>query len=359
MNELPEIGKISPEIFNELIYPRLGAKSQKVLVGPQHGVDVGIVEIGNKAVALTTDPVFIVPEYGWERAAWFAIHILVSDAVTCGLKPKFLSIDLNLPMEMTKEQLEIVWDTMHQECERLGISIVCGHTARYENCHYPIVGGATVIGVGKKNEYVTPKLARIGDKIIITKGPAIEATGIFATMFPQLMAKSFGLEFSQKAQQIFYKMSVVEDAMTAVGVGVREEGVSAMHDATECGVWGGLYELSQAANLGMRIEKERIVIEDCVEEICQFFGIDPYASISEGTLIIACREHKAREIVTALTQKGIASSIVGELVDSKQGMILIEQEREKKLEHPVIDPFWKVFYDALEKYGSYRVRDDI
>jgi len=359
VNELPEIGKISPEIFNELIYPRLGAKSQKVLVGPQHGVDVGIVEIGNKAVALTTDPVFIVPEYGWERAAWFAIHILVSDAVTCGLKPKFLSIDLNLPMEMTKEQLEIVWDTMHQECKRLGISIVCGHTARYENCHYPMVGGATVIGVGKKNEYVTPKLARIGDKIIITKGPAIEATGIFATMFPQLMAKSFGLEFSQKAQQIFYKMSVVEDAMTAVGVGVREEGVSAMHDATECGVWGGLYELSQAANLGMRIEKERIVIEDCVEEICQFFGIDPYASISEGTLIIACREHKAREIVTALTQKGIASSIVGELVDSKQGMILIEQEREKKLEHPVIDPFWKVFYDALEKYGSYRVRDDI
>jgi len=64
VNELPEIGKISPEIFNELIFPRLGAKSQAVLVGPQHGIDVGIVEIGGKAVALTTDPVFIVPEYG-------------------------------------------------------------------------------------------------------------------------------------------------------------------------------------------------------------------------------------------------------------------------------------------------------
>ena len=94
-----------PEIFNELIYPRLGAKNEKVLVGPQHGVDVGIVEIGDKAVSFTCDPVFIVPEYGWEKAAWFAVHILASDALTCGLKPKFLSIDLNLPMEMTKEQL--------------------------------------------------------------------------------------------------------------------------------------------------------------------------------------------------------------------------------------------------------------
>ena len=331
-NQLPEIGKISLEIFNELIYHRLGAKSQSILVGPQHGVDVGIVEIGDKAVAMTTDPVFIVPEYGWERAAWFAVHILASDAVTCGLKPKFLSIDLNLPMDMTKDQLEVVWNTIHRECENLGISIICGHTARYENCHYPMVGGATVIGVGGKDGYVTPQLARAGDKIIITKGPAIEATGIFATMFPQLIEEKFGLEFSQRAQQIFYKMSVVEDALTAISIGIREEGVSAMHDATECGIWGGLFELSQAANLGMRIEKERIVIEDCVEDICNLFGIDPYASISEGTLIIACREHKAQEIVLALSRKGSISSIAGELIDPKNGMVLVEEGKEKKAE---------------------------
>jgi len=349
VSEIPEIGKISPEIFNELIFPRLGAKSEKVLLGPQHGVDVGIVEIGDKAVSFTCDPVFIVPQYGWERAAWFAIHILASDAVTCGLKPRFLSIDLNLPMEMTKKQLEIVWDTMHQECERLGISIITGHTARYENCHYPIVGGATVVGVGEKDEYVTSRMARARDKVIITKGPAIEATGIFATMFPHLIEKEFGLSFSQKAQQIFYKMSVVEDAMTAVGVGIRDNGVTAMHDATECGVWGGLYELAQAAGLGGRIEKERMAVEDCVEEICNYFDIDPYASISEGTLIIACRQHKAGEVVEALAQKGIKSSIAGELTEPGEGMVLVEGGNEKRLEHPIVDPFWRAFYGALEK----------
>jgi len=348
-NEMPEIGKISPEIFNELIFPRLGAKSDAILVGPQHGVDVGIVEIGGKAVSLTTDPVFIVPEYGWERAAWFAIHIIASDAVTCGLKPKFLSIDLNLPIEMTKEQLETVWDTMHQQCERMGISVICGHTARYENCHYPMVGGATMVGVGEMDEYVTPKLAGAGDKIIITKGPAIEATGIFATMFPQLIEKEFGLSFSQKAEQIFYKMSVVEDAMTAVSVGVRENGVTAMHDATECGIWGGLYEIAQAAGLGVRIEKEQIVVEDCVTEICRYFSIEPYASISEGTLIITCREHKAQEVVDALSQRGISSSIVGELTKVEKGMVLVEGGREKKLVHPIVDPFWRAFYNALEQ----------
>ena len=348
-NEMPEIGKISPVIFEEVIFPRLGAKSRSILVGPQHGVDVGIAEIGDKAVSFTCDPVFIVPQYGWERAAWFAIHIIASDSVTSGLKPKYLSIDLNLPMDMTKEQLVIVWDTIHKECEKLGISIITGHTARYENCNYPMIGGATIIGVGEKDEYVTPRLAKAGDKIIITKGPAIEASGIFATMFPGLLEKQFGKDFSKKAQRIFYLMSVVEDAMTAVSVGVRENGVTAMHDATECGVWGGLYEVAQAAGLGIRVEKEKIVVEDCVKEICQYFGIDPYASISEGTLIISCRPYKAEAVVKALAKKGIKSSIVGELIEASKGMILIEDGKEKNLKHPIVDPFWRAFYGAMQK----------
>jgi len=350
-NEMPEIGKISPQIFEELILPRLGAKSDKILVGPQHGVDVGIAEIGGKAVSFTCDPVFIVPEYGWERAAWFAIHIIASDSVTSGLRPCFLSIDLNLPMEMTKEQLEVMWQTMHGQCQKLGIAVITGHTARYENCHYPMVGGATMTGVGELDEYVSPMFARVGDKIIITKGPAIEATGIFATMFPELMERHFGAGFARKAGDVFYKMSVVEDALTAVSVGVRDNGVAALHDATECGIWGGLYEVAQAANLGVRVEKEKIVVTECVPEVCSYFGIDPYASISEGTLIIACRPHKAQTVVAALTQKGIASSVVGELTPPGEGMVLVREGKEEPLAHPIVDPFWRAFYDALQGQG--------
>jgi hydrogenase expression/formation protein HypE len=350
MSELPEIGKISPAIFQELIYPRLGAKNDKVLVGPQHGVDAGIVEIGNKAVSMTCDPVFIVPEYGWERAAWFAIHIIASDSVTSGLKPAYLSIDLNLPMEITKSQLTIMWEIIHQECQKMGINIITGHTARYSDCRYPMVGGATMVGVGEIDEYVSPKFAREGDQIIITKGPAIEASGILANMFPKLLEEKYGKEFSHKAQAIFYKMSVVDDAMIAIGVGRRDSGVTAMHDATECGIWGGLYEIGHASGLGVRVEKEKIVVEEGIPEICQYFDIDPYSSISEGTLLLTCREHAADRIVDALISKGIKSSIVGELTKFEKGMVLLKGGKETKLEHPIVDPFWKAFYSALERY---------
>jgi hydrogenase maturation factor len=209
-----------------------------------------------------------------------------------------------------------------------------------------------IAAVCKDNIDEIPRLAKAGDKIIITKGPAIEATGIFATMFPRLMAKEFGHDFAERAQKIFYQMSVVADALTAVNVGRRDNGVTTMHDATECGIWGALFEVAQAAGLGVRVEKERIVVEDCVEEICRYFAIDPYTSISEGTLIIACREHKAQNVVKALSQKGIKSSIAGELTGPERGMTLVANGREQKLEHPIVDPFWKAFYGALEKYTS-------
>ena len=350
--KLPDIGKISPEVFNELIFPRLGAKNKNILVGPQNGVDVGIVEIGDQAVAMTTDPVFIVPEYGWERAAWFATHILISDVVTSGLPPKYLAIDLNLPMKINEKELFVMWDTIHKECEKLGVSVICGHTARYENCGYPMVGGATVLAIGDKNKYVTPKLAKIGDKVIITKGPAIEASGIFATMFPKLLAREFGAEFSKQSQEIFFKMSVVKEAMTAVKVGVRDEGISSMHDATECGIWGGLYELAQASGLGIKVEKELIPVDKNIKKICDYFKIDPYESISEGTLIISCRAHKAEEVVKVLKKENIESAIVGELTKPESGMILREDGKDKELKHPGVDPFWQAFYDAMKNYDE-------
>ncbi len=345
--KLPEIGKISQQVFEELIFPRLGAANRNVLVGPMHGVDVGIIRVGRRALALTTDPVFIVPEYGWERAAWFAIHILLSDVVTSGLPPRWLAIDLNLPMSINEQQLETVWKTIHRECRRYGVSIITGHTARYDNCHWPMVGGATVIAEGGLTDWVSPRLARPGDAVIITKGPAIEAAGIFAAMFPRRLEQEFGQKFARRAEKLFWQMSVVDDARTAVSVGVRARGITALHDATECGVWGGLYEMAQAGGFGVRVEKEKIPVMDCVPEICQLFGIDPYKSISEGTLIAMCRPHRAEAVVAALKRKRIPAAIVGEV--TRRGMVLVEDGREKRLEHPVVDPFWQAFYNALKE----------
>ena len=347
-SDLPDVGKISADIFDEIILPQLGATSPHVLVDPHHGVDVGVVDIGGgQVMALTTDPFFIVPQYGFDRAAWFAVHILASDAVTSGLRPTYFTVDLNLPRSITREDLVTMWNRVHLECKKMGMAIVAGHTARYDGTDYPMVGGATVLAIGPKDKYITPAMARVGDVVMLTKGAAIEATGLFAATFPQKIAERFGAEFAQRAEDIFWQMSVVEDALTAASVGVRDDGVTAMHDATECGVWGGLYEVARASHVGMRIEKERIIVQDEVRGVCELFNIDPYSSISEGTLVLTCRPHKAEAVLAALAAKGIAASAVGEVLPESAGLTYVEGGVERPLRHPVVDPFWAAFNRAV------------
>ncbi len=346
--ELPAVGKISPEIFSEIIFPQLGKPSKKLLVGPQHGVDAGIIDIGGgKVMAVTTDPFFIVPEYGWERAAWFAVHILASDISTTGLAPEFMSIDLNLPMSITRDELAQLWSAVHTECVKLGITVVTGHTAKYNGCNYPMVGGCTMMATGDIDKFVTPAMAQPGDVVLMTKGAAIEAAGIFAVTFRERIAQEEGPEFADRAEKIFYQMSTVEDALTLASVGLRENGVTAMHDATECGVYGGLYEIANASGVGMTIEKEKIILADEIDTICRMFGMDPYISISEGTLLATCRPAFVNESLKRLKAQNIDAAVIGEITPDAGNVFLIEDGKKEKLDHPRVDPFWEAFAQAL------------
>ncbi|HEV8335013.1 MAG TPA: AIR synthase family protein [Candidatus Polarisedimenticolia bacterium] len=346
--KLPPMGKISPEFFERVIFPHLGAPSSKVLVGPRHGVDVGIIEVAEGIVmALTTDPVFVVPEYGWERAAWFAVHILASDAATSALPPAFAAFDLNLPLSITEEELEILWRSIDAECRALGISVVAGHTARYEGCAYPMVGGGMVAAIGPANRYVTPAMAEPGDQVLITKGPAIEATALFGVTFPERIEKELGAGTAREAAGLFQRMTVVQDCRVAAAIGVRNRGVTAMHDATECGLFGGLVEVAQASGVGMRIEKEAIPVPEAVSRVCGHFGIDPFTSISEGTLIVTCKPYRAQALLAAWSGVSIPAALIGEVTEKEQGIVLAEGGAESELAHPGVDPFWAAYGEAL------------
>jgi hydrogenase expression/formation protein HypE len=192
-----------------------------------------------------------------------------------------------------------------------------------------------------------PTMAQVGDAVIVTKGAAIEATGLFGVSFPALVAEKCGAAMAQGAADLFWQMSVVEDAMTAVSVGVRDNGVTAMHDATECGVWGGLYEIAQAANVGMRIDRAAIPVAEAARAVCDAFAMDPYAAISEGTLLLTCRPEKADAVVRALAAKGIVGSIVGEALPADRGTTVTENGTDRPLVHPRVDPFWNAFGQAM------------
>jgi hydrogenase expression/formation protein HypE len=337
-------GKATAELFEQVILRRLGARDDDVLVGPRHGVDVGVVRVADGvAMAMTADPVFVVPAYGWERAAWFAVHILASDAATSGLPLRWIAVDLNLPPEISDEDLTALWDAFHRACEGIGLAVVTGHTARYDGCAWPMVGGAVCMASGPEHEFVTPTMARPGDRVVVTKGAAIEATALFAATFPDRLAEGIGADLVKRADALFEHMTVVPEATVARGFGLRDAGVTSMHDATEGGVFGGLTEVASASGVGMRIEREAIPVLEEVRAVCEHTGMDPYTSISEGTLIATVVPARAEAFVSALADAGIDAAVVGEVTEPSDSVTLIDPGGERPLDHPGLDPFWGAF----------------
>ncbi|MCD6193029.1 MAG: AIR synthase family protein [Candidatus Aminicenantes bacterium] len=347
--KFPDLGKISPEFFQSIIYPRLGSKRAEVLVGPQHGVDIGIIRFGSgKVMAVTTDPIYVVPQFGWDEAAWFAWHILASDVTTSGFPPAYIIPDWNLPLTVDEKAFTTIWERWHVESLRYGATIIAGHTARYTGTDFPMVGGATFIAVGEEEKYVTPQMAQPGDYLIITKGPAIEATAIMATLFYQKTKSRVGRKLAEAGRELFFSMSTVEDALTVAQLGLRTV-VTSLHDATEGGVLGGVYEVAVASGTGIFIDLDKISLAPAIEAIGQAYHMDPFISISEGTLIITLRPEKSKQVLEALQKKNIPAFLCGEILPLKEGRWVRRKGATKPLQHPRIDPFWRAVQEASEE----------
>jgi hydrogenase maturation factor len=335
---MTELGKVDRRFFEELIYPNLGANREDVTLGPQHGVDFGAIEVGGRAVVMATDPVFVMPSLSFERAAWFAFHILMSDVAVSGLAPTHLSIDLNLPPEITDEEFRTLWETFDREARDLGVGVVTGHTARYAGCNYPMVGGGTAVGVGDPGDVVRPDGARPGDALVVTKGPAIETTGLLSIQFESLL--DLPADTVEAAQARFSDMSPVRDALTAAAAGE----VTAMHDATECGVYGGLFEMARAGEVRLDVDRDAIPVLPGVRETCEFFDVDPWAAISEGTLLCTVDPGSVEAVLRALDDEGIPAARVGAASEGEG--VYVDGD---PIDHPGVDPFWAAFEENVAK----------
>lgn len=327
-------GKASREFFDAHVAPNLGADRDDVLLGPTHGADFGVVDLGDRVLALASDPLFVLGDLGIRDAAWFAFHIAVSDAALSGLAPTHLAVDWNLPLDADPEFVGEVFAVFDAEARDLGASIVTGHTGAYEGGSFPTVGGATALALGDRDDLVLPTGATPGDRVVVTKGPAIETVGVVASVFGDRL--DLPEETVNRARERLRDASPVRDALAAAATGE----VTAMHDATERGLANGLHELAAASGVGVDIERDAVPVSSGVREVCDALGIDPWTASSSGTVVLAARD--SAPVVDALAAEGIPAADVGRVTDAGvrvNGDLLPE---------PDADPFWPAYADLRD-----------
>jgi hydrogenase maturation factor len=325
-------GKIPVELLKEVVFKNLGIKREEVVLGPSAGIDGAVIDIGNKSLIVSTDPI----TGAIEHIGWHAVKINANDVATFGVAPEFFLSCILLPENADKRTVEAISTQMDTAAKELSIAIIGGHCEVTPGLSNPIVIGC-MIGTTDRGNYVTAAGAKPGDRLILTKSAGIEGTAILASDKEQRLKKAINPLTVEKAKNFFNQISVVKEATIAFNTG----GVSAMHDPTEGGLAGGIHEMADASNLGVKIFQEKIRIQPETTEICKFFKIDPLQLISSGALLISCKPTFADRIVKKLKQNQIQASIIGEFVKESSDRLLIQKNKKiQTLPRPLSDHLW-------------------
>jgi len=341
-----KIGKIDYEIFNSFILKRLGKKDPSVLVPPRTGIDAGVIDIGGgKVLVIAEDPIFSIPKQPLEMFGWYTVHIGASDVAVMGVKPRYMTYTLLMPPLTSDSDFRVIVDSIHKTAVELEIAIVGGHTGYYPGFAAPTIGGITVFAVADKSGFVTPAGAKPGDDVILSKGPAIETAGILSVLREKELLENYPASLVKKAKALCKQMTVVKDALASMETG----GVTAMHDATEGGVIGGLFEIANASRVGMDIDESLFIYPDEVRMVCEAFKIDPVSAIAEGSLLITARPTHSEKIIKRLKALRIKASIIGKVIkDTGKRIMRRSNGNLIDLVIPEQDPFWPEFFKGLE-----------
>ena len=325
-------GKVPVDVLQNVVFKNLGMPRSEVILGPTVGVDGAVLDIGGQSVIVSMDPI----TGAIERVGFEAVIVNANDVATFGVEPAFLFSCIMLPEGADSQMVESISAQMGRAAKELGIAIVGGHCESVPNLVSPIVV-CCMIGLAKKGQYVTAAGARAGDKLILTKSVGIEGTAILATDREEQLSSVLSEEMLRSAKSFYSHISVVKDALTAYRTG----GVHAMHDPTEGGVFNGIYEMADAAGLGLRVFEEDIVVKPETWEICRYFAIDPFQLISSGALLIAADSESTLKILEALKLQGISAVVIGEFSDNLKGCILQTKNGcIQTLPRPVTDQLW-------------------
>lgn len=325
-----EIGKVPETVLKRSVMNLLHTKRDEVLLGSAVGEDCA-------AVALEDDEVFVLstdPITGTAKdIGRLSVIVTVNDLASAGAEPIGILLTVLLPENATEAELAEIMQDVEHACADSNLQVLGGHTETTPVVNQPL---ASVTGVGKvkKGRLISTGGAKPGMTLIATKWIGIEGTSILAKEKKEMLTSRFPKAFIAQAEAFDQYLCVLPESKIAAA-----HGVAAMHDVTEGGIYGALWEMAEASNAGIEVDLKKIPIRQETVEICEFFNINPYRLISSGCMLIATEN--GEELIRKLKEADIPASIIGRTTDNND-RVVVSGDRKQFLTPPEADELHKV-----------------
>lgn len=324
-----KIGKVPENVLKRSILKQIKTKRSEVILGAGVGEDCAAIELeSDEVMVLSTDPITGTSQ----DVGRLAVMVSANDIASSGAEVIGMLVCAMLPPDITEPEIKEVMGQIESSCEELKIQVVGGHTEITDGVTRPIL---TITGIGKvkKEQLLCTKGAKPGQDIVITKWVGLEGTSILAKEKEQMLLDKFPRHLVDEAKAYDRMMSVLPEAAIAV-----KSGVSAMHDITEGGVFGALWEMAESAGVGLTIDLKKLPIKQATVEICNFFDINPYELMSSGSMLMAA--DNGHDLVRELERQHIHAVVAGKVTEGNDRVVLNGEET-RFLEPPKTDELYK------------------
>ena len=305
-------GKFPSDLLDHF-FGHLPQDDRRFLIRPGIGEDTAAIDMsGQDTLVVTSDPITFVTE----RIGYYTVVVNANDIATSGAVPEWLMTSLLFPGGTAPSEILAVMADIDDACRQWGITLCGGHTEITDAVQRPLVVGTLGASMARR-DLVDKRHMQPGDRILLTKGVAVEGTAIIAQAFADRLS-ALGMADGELAasRALEQQISILPEAAVARGT----PGVTAMHDVTEGGVATAVYELSCAGGHQLEIDLNRIPILPQSARIGALLDIDPLGLIGSGSLLMACRPDAVAKLLERLARKGIAAACIGEVLQPGRGV---------------------------------------
>lgn len=263
-----------------------------------------------------------------------SVYAALNNLYCSGAEAYGIMVNLLLPTSANENELRKWVKMIDTVCAKEGIAVLGGHTEVVRAVNEPVVT-VTALGTVAEEKRIGEGTVKPGMDILITKQIALEGTAILATQHEQELSGRYAAPFIDRAKRFIDYLSIRSEAAVAA-----KSGVAAMHDISEGGVFGALWEMGQSSGVGLEIDLKKIPIRQETVEICEFFDLNPYKLVSGGAAVMAAEDGNA--LVHAIRLAGGDATIVGKATDSND-RVLINGDERRFLETTQTDELWKMW----------------
>jgi len=336
MDRILPVGKLDMAFLSSLLGSYTDS-SESIVIGAKVGEDAAVLDFGDRYLVTKTNPI----TFPTDEIGWYLVNVCVNNMVVRGVRPRWMLNCLLLPEgKTTPEMVEGIFRQIYEASRAVDVMVVGGHTEVTHNLDRPIVVGH-MIGDAPRKAVVATGGAKVGDAVLITKAVGIEGTSIIAReMMADLIEKGISKNLVLRAQQFLFDpgISVYHEALAAA----ETSWVSSMTDATEGGLATALHEMSEAGEVGLRIEAEKIPVLPETREICQVYGLDPIGLIASGMLILTASPEWVDGLKERLSALGVACASIGVITPSEEGRLLVKEGDVSDLPYFAVDELTKI-----------------